>query len=245
MKPLELLNFIADVCKAFNFPQDIRELFVFLKNNIQVANSLNNCVSEFQNSQNDLLYDLILIAYLRESKAFFPSYKYVVNNIIFNSSLPRLCLNLHANFSPLTHILSKENIPFVVVSDTPSAVIQSAFNSGLRTGHISTISAGKECLLKAKQYLNKNYVVNCDIDFKPDITSNYSLLSDSMLKLAIRIRVPTVFGINSVNDIGELVYLTINININNDLTIIKSEILNFISYYRKNSFFKFDKFSKI
>lgn len=245
MKSFDLGNTLYDACNKFGFSSDIREIFVSLKQNALVVNAIHNKINEYQNAQNDLLYDLILYTYRKEKKFFFPIFKYSINEMIFDENLPKLCLNLHSNFSPLTSILIKKNCRFVIVSDYPNTIRHVAFNSGIRSGSIKTISSNEACLLNTKKFLEKNYVVNSTIDFKRNIPGKYNLLSDSMLKLGLHMRAATLFGINFANDFGELVYVTKNINLDDDLEKIKQDLICFIAAHKKNSKFEFDKFDYI
>lgn len=245
MKSFDLGNTLYEECNKFGFSSDIREIFVSLKQNTLVVNAIHNKTNEFQNTQNNLLYDLILLTYRKEKKFFFPIFKYSINEMIFDATLPRLCLNLHSNFSPLTSILIKKNCEFVVVSDYPNTIRRVAFNSGVRTGNIKIISRDETCLLNTKKFLEKNYVVSSTIDFRRNLPGKYNLLSDSMLKLALHMRSATLFGLNFVNDLGELVYVTMNINLDDNLEKIKQDLISFIATHKKNSQFEFDKFDYI
>lgn len=242
MNQLDLKNIIFEVCSKNNFPADVRDLFVSLKNNPLLINALGNKFNEYQSFHKDLLYDLILQTYLKERKVFIPFFKYEIDDAIYNTNLPRLCLNLHSNFSPLTSILIKKSCPFVVVSDYPNTVKRIAINSGIRSANIKIFSNNEACLLHTKNFLNKNYVVSSTIDFKSKMPGKYNLLSDGMLRLALFLRPVVFFGINFVNDAGELVYMTKAVNLDNNLDKIKTDILKFIVTYKINSQFEFGKF---
>lgn len=245
MKSFDLGNALFEACNKYGFSSDVREIFVSLKQNNLVVNTIQNKINEYQNAHNDLLYDLILYTYRKEKKFFYPTFKYSINEMIFDATLPRLCLNLHSNFTPLTSILIKKNCLFVIVSDYPNSARRVAFNSGVRFGNAKIISRNEACLLNTKKFLQKNYVVNSTIDFQRNIPGKYNLLSDSMLKLALHMRPATLFGINFVNDLGELVYVTMNINLDDDLEKIKKDLISFIATHKKNSQFEFDKFDYI
>lgn len=242
MKSFDLSNLVFRVCKKHDFPTDIRKIFVFLREDSLLLNAINNKINKYQHVQKDLLYDLIVNAYSQEKKIFSPIFKYAIDDVIFNESLPRLCLNLHSNFSPLTSILIEKKSRFVVVSDYPDTIRRVAFNSGIRSANIKIISSNEACLLNTKKFLEKNYVVNCTIDFKGNAHGKYNLLSDSMLKLAKYLRPATLFGISFVNDFGELVYVTKNLNLDDDLEKIKQDLISFIATHNNNCQFKFYKF---
>ena len=243
MKSFDLDNTLYEACKKFGFSSDIRETFVSLKQNTLVVNTINNKINEFQNTQNNLLYDLLLYTYRKEKKFFFPAFKYAVNDIIFDKNTPRLCLTLHSNFSPLMSELVKKKCHFAMVSDYPNVIKRVAFNSGVRSGNIKLISGNESCLLNSKKFLKRNYLVNSTIDFRTSIPGMYTFLSDSMLKLALSLRPTTSIGVNFVNDFGELTFITKELNLDNSLEEIKQDLIKFIVTHIENSKYEFSKFN--
>jgi hypothetical protein len=242
MTSFDLRHTVLDECKKYDFSSDIRQVFTSLKDNALVVNALKIKSNEYQNSGSNLLYDLVLYAYLSQGKFFFPTFKYEVNSLVFDKNLPRLCLTLHSNFSPLMSALIKQKCLFAMVSDYPDVIKRVAFNTGIRSGKIDLISGNEACLLRVKKLLKKNYFVNSTIDFKTSIPGRYIFLSDSMLKLALFLRPITLFGVNFVNDFGELIFITKDIDLDNGLDEIKQDIMNFISTYKENTKYEFSKF---
>lgn len=242
MTTLDLRQTVLDECKKHDFSSDITQVFIAIKDNALVVNALKIKSNEYQNSGNDLLYDLILNAYFSQGQPFIPTFKYEINPLIFDRNAPRLCLTLHSNFAPLLPAIIKQDCNFIVVSDYSDTVKKVAFNTGIRSGKIEMISGNEACLLRVKSYLKKDYLVNSTIDFRTSIPGRYIFLSDSMLKLALFLRPITLIGVNFVNDFGELTFITKDINLDNGLDEIKQDLMNFIYTYKENTKYEFSKF---
>ena len=238
-----LEQLILGECERHRFAEDVRGVFVGLKGNPLVTQIVDTKLNQYQNTGNDLLYDLILAAYAHHRKRFVPEFVYEVNERIFESSQPRICLSLHSYFSPLTAILLKKRCPFVIVSDYPKVIIDNALSSGITSGKMEFISRDEKCLLNAKKFLKRNYVVSSTIDFQRTPTSAFSLLSDGMLRLALHLRPASFFGVNHVSDAGELHYVTRDIDLDGPIDRIKSDLVDFIASRKKVAKYAFSKFN--
>jgi hypothetical protein len=243
MNPIELNQAIFEFCSEHNFPSDISKIFTLLRNNQDVLSAIKNRTNQYQNFDNDFLYDLISSIYWKNRKIFYPIFKYNVNDLIFDSNQPRLCLGLHSNFSPMTAFLLKKNLNFVVVSDFPQTIKKVAFSSGVRSGNIKIISRNETCLLNTKKFLQKNYLVSSTIDFKFKMPGPFNMLSDAMFMLAISIRPKTFFGINFVNNIGELTYITKDLKLDSGIEKMREDVLEFIANLKNNAKYQFGKFN--
>ncbi len=62
------------------------------------------------------------------------------------------------------------------------------------------------------------------------------------MKLVLSILPTTLFGLNIVNDDGELVYITKELDLDEDLEVKKTNLLGFIGLIKKNARFGFGKF---
>jgi hypothetical protein len=242
MNQIELEKIIFEACSNNCFPLDVRNIFISLRNNEIVMDGIKNRTNEYQNFGNELLYDRIKFTYWKNKKFFYPVFKYDIDPAIFDGNQPRLCLGLHSNFSPLSAILLGKNINFVVVSDFPETIRRVAFSSGIRSGNVKIISRNESCLLNAKKFLKKNYLVSSTIDFKTKVPGIYNKLSDGMFKFAASVKPKTFFGINFVSDIGELNYLGIKLDLDGGVEKIKEDVIAFLGDKKKNSKFKFEKF---
>jgi len=242
MNSIELEKIIFEVCSRHCFPVDVSDIFISLRENKIVMDGIKGRTNEYQNFDNELLYDRIHLTYSKNKKFFNPVFKYDIDSAIIDNNQPRLCLGLHSNFSPLSKILHSKNLNFVVVSDYPETIRRVAFSSGIRSGKIKIISRNETCLLNTKKFLRENYLVSSTIDFKRKIPGLYNLLSDSMFKFAISVRPKTFFGINLVSDIGELTYLGIKLDLDVGVEKIKKDVISFLENNKKNAKFQFDKF---
>lgn len=238
-----LEQLILGECGKHGFVPDVRGVFVALRGNPLVAQIVDSKLNHYQNTGNDLLYDLILVAYARNRKPFLPEFVYDVDERIFDTGQPRLCLSLHSYFSPLSSILLKRRCPFVIVSDFPQVIIDTALSSGIRSGRMEFIPRDETCLLNAKKYLKRNYVVSSTIDFQRTPTSAFSLLSDGMLRLALHLRPASFFGISYVSDAGQLHYATRDIDPGRSLEEIKHDVVEFIAGRKKVARYAFAKFN--
>jgi len=238
----DLEKIIIDTCHQHHFSTDIRDIFISIKAHQNVMNAMVSLTSKFQNVDNDLLYDLIAMSYQKHQRFFYPVIKCKLNEKILDQNQPRLCLGLHSNFSPLTALLLKRNIDFVIVSDYPEILKINVFASGVRNADIKIISSDETCLLNTKKHLQKNHLVSSTIDFQKNLHGQYDSLSDSMLKFARVMQTATFFGVSAVNDMGELTYTTIEVDIDSDIETIKESLLRFISKYKAKAHYEFDKF---
>lgn len=242
MNPQELEKIIFEACAQKSFPLDVSEIFISLRNNKILMDGIKNRTNEYQNFGNELLYDRIRLTYLKNKKFFNPIFKYDMDPGIIDGNQPRLCLGLHSNFSPLTAILLSKNLNFVVVSDYPETIKRVAFASGIRSGNIKIISSNKSCLLNTKKFLQKNFLVSSTIDFKLQMPGPYNMLSDGMFKFAESVQPKTFFGINFVNDIGELNYISINLDLDGGVEAIKKEVIEFLGSIKLKAKYQFGKF---
>lgn len=242
MNPLELEKIIFEACDRSGFPVDVSDIFISLRNNKIVMDGIKSRTNEYQNFDNELLYDRIHFTYLKNKKFFYPIFKYDIDPAIIDENQPRLCLGLHSNFSPLSAILIGKKLNFVIVSDYPETIKRVAFSSGIRSGNIKIISRNETCLLNTKKFLQKNYLVSSTIDFKKKMPGLYNVLSDSMFKFAISVRPKTFFGINFVSDIGELNYLSVKLDLDAGIEKIKKDVIAFLGDKKMNSKFQFEKF---
>jgi len=238
-----LEQLILGECEKHRFSADVRGVFVALKGNPLVEQIVDTKLNQYQNTGNELLYDLILAAYAYNRKRFVPEFVYEVNERIYDTSQPRICLSLHSYFSPLSAILLKKRCPFVIVSDFPKAIIETALSSGITSGKMEFISRDETCLLNAKKFLKRNYAVSSTIDFQRTPTSAFSLLSDGMLRLALYLRPASFFGINYVSDAGELNYVTRDIDLDCPIDQIKRDLVAFIANRKKAAKYTFSKFN--
>jgi hypothetical protein len=242
MNPLELEKIIFEACAKTSFPLDVSEIFISLKNNKIFMDCIKTRTNEYQNFNNELLYDRIRTTYLKNKKFFNPIFKYDIDPAIIDGNQPRLCLGLHSNFSPLTALLISKSLNFVVVSDYPETIKRVAFASGLRSGNIKIISSDKTCLLNTKKFLKKNFLVSSTIDFKLQMPGTYNMLSDGMFKIAESVQPRTFFGINFVSDIGELNYISINLDLDGGIEKIKKDVIAFLKSIKMNAKYQFGKF---
>lgn len=243
MNPTELDQTLFDICAKKGFPSDITNIFKIARSNQEILGAIQNRTNQYQNFDNDLLFDLIFSIYWKNKKVFYPIFKYDVDETIFDNNQPRLSLGLHSNFSPLTAILLKKNLNFVVVSDFPETIKKVAFFSGVRSGDIKVISRNETCLLNAKKLLLKNYLVSCTIDFRKKMTDPFNMLSDSMFRLAISIRPKLFFGINFVNNNGELTYFAKHLKLDAGIEKMKGNVVEFLTNLKSNANYEFGKFN--
>lgn len=243
MNLIDLTQILLKICSQYDFPSNIINLFKIARSNKDIQAGIKNLTNQYQNFDNSLLYDLILFIYCSKNKFFYPVFKYDVDNTIFDSNQPRLCLGLHSNFSSLMPILLKKNLNFVLVSDFPEGISTLAFRSGVRFGNIKLIRRDETCLLNAKKFLQKNYLVSSTIDFKSQMPGPFNMLSDNMVRLAISIRPKLFFGINFVNNIGELTYFCRELKLDPSIDKMRQNVQRFIANSKNRANYKFGKYN--
>ena len=241
----EFYKYIRKVIDKNNYPEVITPIFRELRENIDIQIFLSKNTDQHQNYGNDLLLDSIASIYFEEKRAFKPIINYQIHNEILNTSVPRLCLNLHSNFSPLTKLVLHKNETIFLLSDFPETAKKVAYFSNITTGNIITFRRDKSSLLKAKDFLFNSKIVSATIDFQTKIPGIFNRLSDSMLKLAYIIKPITFFGAQYVKDDGSLFYETINIDFSKSIEESKSLILNLIFKNRIRSEFSWSTFNHI
>jgi hypothetical protein len=238
----ELLSQVQQECLKFNFPTDITEIFKNLKSDNTIWNAIRVGTNQYQNHDNELLYDLIHLVYYKSKKSFTPVFKYDMDSEIFDATQPRLSLGLHSKFSPLSATIINRGLDFVVVSDYPETIKRVVLSSGVTRAEIKIISRNESCLLKSKKYLKQNYLVSSTIDFHGQMPGAYNMLSDSMVKLALTLRPKTFFGLNCVNDLGEMTYVSKQLSLDKGLEGLKNELLMLIDGHKKRARYQFGKF---
>ena len=243
MNRAELKDVILRSCEREGFPADITDIFVSLKKDAAVAEVLQRISNQFQHMGNDLLYDLISAVYSSHERVFQPQFKYAVDDALFDDSRPRMCLGLHSKFSPLTARLVQQDLKFVVVSDFPEMIQRVAFSSGVRAEKIKFIKRNQNCLLHAKNFLQKNHLVSSTIDFTSKVPGPFDRLSDSMLKLAKYTRPLTFFGLNCVNDQAEMTYIAQKLDMDQGLESVKEALAHFIAAHKSHGKFHFGAFN--
>lgn len=233
---------LIEECKKFNFPEDPKPVFVGLRENPQKFALLANFYDAHQNRGNDLLLDRIARAYYLAKKNFYPTFQYKINKVMLDLNKPRLCLSLHSNFSPLTALMINRGCKFAVLSDFPETLRYVAYCSGIQTGDLPFFPRGNRCLLIAKNLLKKNYLVSATIDFRLEFSDYFGLLSDGLLKLALATNSPTLFGMHRTNNLGEIEYITADMDLNMGIDAIKSDLITFISQMKIGSIYKFSQY---
>ena len=230
MDRLEFYKYIQEVIDKNNYPEVITLFFRELRENIDIQIFLSKNTDQHQNYGNDLLLDSIASIYYEKRRVFKPIIYYQIHNEILNTTVPRLCLNLHSNFSPLTKLVLHKNETIFLLSDFPETARKVAYFSNITTG---------------KDFLFNSKIVSATIDFQTKIPGIFNQLSDSMLKLAYMTKPITFFGAQYVKDDGSLFYETINIDFNKSIEESKSLILNLIFKKRIRSEFSWGKFNHI
>jgi hypothetical protein len=240
----ELNKTVLEVCNHYDFPNDIGNIFSTLRNSKIFSDLIKNKTNEYQNYENELIYDFIFIKYFYSNKFFNPKFIYHIDDQLFDSSRPRFCLSLHSNFSPLIAILKRENTSFIIHADSPKISVNSiSLASGLKSGSLEFIKRDHGSLLKMKYFLDRNYLISSTIDFRHRTTPGiFNMLSDSILKLASLTHTETYFGISTVNNFGEVTYRTKKIGIGENIDSIKKEILETITDFKNSSSYSFSKF---
>jgi hypothetical protein len=242
---LEFLKCIHEVIEKNNYPEVITQIFLELreKNYIQIFLSKNT--DQHQNYGNDLLLDSIASIYFKKKMTFKPIFEYQIHNEILNTTTPRLCLNLHSNFSPLTKLILHKNETIFLLSTFPETVKKVAFFSNITRGNIVTFRRDNSSLLKAKDFLLNSKIVSATIDFQTKIPGVFNQLSDSMLRLSYITKPITFFGAQRVKDDGSIFYEAINIDFNKSIEESKSQILSLIFKNRIKSQFSWGKFNHV
>jgi hypothetical protein len=242
---LEFLKCIHEVIEKNNYPEVITQIFLELreKNYIQIFLSKNT--DQHQNYGNDLLLDSIASIYFKKKMTFKPFFEYQIHNEILNTTTPRLCLNLHSNFSPLTKLILHNNETIFLLSTFPETVKKVAFFSNITRGNIVTFRRDNSSLLKAKDFLFNSKIVSATIDFQTKIPGIFNQLSDSMLRLSYMTKPITFFGVQHVKDDGSIFYEAINIDFNKSIEESMSQILSLIFKNRIKSQFSWGRFNHV
>lgn len=242
MSSINFLQAVEKKCIDFDFPLNITNVFSDLKNNTDLVNLANITTNRFQNYGNDLLMDLIHASYFKNKKIFNPIFRYDFDDKILLQNEPRLFLGLHSNVSPIISALMNLHHNCAVVSDFPKTVRRIIRYSSVLSGNLEIIKRDETCLLNIKKFLQNNYSVASTIDFRKNKNATFNLLSDSLFKLAIATKSKTYFGLNSVNDNGEIVTTIFKLDLNQGINEIKKDIIDFITVKKKNSKFIYSKF---
>lgn len=242
MNRTDLIWKIQQACQKDNFPYNITEIFKHLRSDDSIWKAIQAGTNQYQHHDNELLYDLIHLVYYKSKKNFIPVFKYDMGEEIFESTQARLSLSLHSKYSPLSTIFINRGLDFVVVSDYPETIKKVLLSSGVTRADIKTIRRNESCLLKSKKYLKQNYLVSSTIDFHSQMPGAYNMLSDSMMKLALALRPKTFFGLNCVNDLGEMTHVSTQLSLDRGLEGLKNELLGFIAEHKKKAKYQFGKF---
>lgn len=238
----ELLAGVASVCEDHRHPADVRKVFAQLSRDPALMSRIDPCTNELQSRGLDLLYDLIAMHYWQAGKALAPVFRCELPPDIFRTDVPRLCLGLHARYSPLTAVLLSRSCPFVILSDFPGAVRKIAAQSGIVSGQIKLIGRDEKCLLHIRQQLARNVLVSSTIDFRRSNPGPFDLLSDTLLKVALKLQPVTCFGLHRVAPDGSIVYTARRLNLDQDLSGLKSDVMAFIAGIRKGASYEFARF---
>jgi hypothetical protein len=242
MTRAQLMAAIVAECKRLGFPKEMGEVFQRLRSHPGAWAAIQIETNRYQNHDNDLLFDLIHLVYTRNKQLFSPVFRYDIDPAVFDPERPRLCLGLHSKYSPLSAALIQKNQKFVVVSDYPTTVKNVVLSSGIQSARVRTISRDETCLLQTKRFLQQNHLVSSTIDFHSKLPGPYDRLSDSMLRLAKTLRPDTFLGINTVNDLGEMTYKGIGLDVEAGVEKMKKDVLGFLAEHKKKAKFQFDKF---
>ena len=245
MSTLEFYKCIQEVIEKNNYPEVITQIFLELREKNYIQIFLSGHTDQHQNYENDLLLDSIASIYFKKKKMLKPIFKYQINKEVLNTTAPRLCLNLHSNFSPLTKLALHKNETIFVLSSFPEIVKKVTYFTNITRGKIVTFRRGNFSLLKAKGFLFDSKIVSATIDFKTKIPGTFNQLSDSLLRLAYMTKPITFFGAQHVKDDGSIFYEAINIDFNKSIEDSKSQILSVIFRNRIKSQFSWGTFNYI
>ena len=242
MKFIEYKNHLTTLLESYDFPSHPHLIFAEIKRDKLVSSFVENNYDKHQNFDNDLLLDSIAEIYLTKNKFLNIKFNYKIQESLLLENTPRLCLNFHSNFLPLTKLILSKNQEINIMSDFPNTVKKILLYSGVRKGNINLFKRDLTSLLNAKHLLDKSQCVSATIDFRTSMPGVYNLLSDGMLKLANQCKPGTFFGVNHVSDTGEVNYETIKIDLSNNLSDIKYCILDFAHSRRNRSKYRWEKF---
>jgi len=242
MKFIEYKNHLTTLLESHNFPSHPHPMLSEIKTDKMIASFIEKNCDQHQNFDNDLLLDTIVGIYLSKNKFLNVKFNYKVQDSLLIENAPRLFLNLHSNFSPLTKLLLFKKQKINILSDFPDTVKKVLLYSGVKIGNVNIFKRDSTALLRAKYFLDKSECVSSTIDFQTSIPGIFNSLSDSMLKLAYQSKSQTFFGVNHVSDTGEVNYETIKINLEHDLEKNKEYILKFAKSFKKRSDYRWHKF---
>jgi hypothetical protein len=238
-------SYVSNLLENHNFPTHIDSIFNDIKSDKLICSFIDRNCDQHQNFNNDLLLDTIVGIYLSKNKFLNVKFNYKIQDSLLIENAPRLCLNLHSNFSPLTKLVLFKNQQINILSDFPDTIKQVLRYSGIKNGNVVYFRADSAALLRAKNLLNKLQCVSSTIDFKSSVPGTFNLLSDSMLRLAYQIKPETFFGVNFVSDIGEVIYETIKVDLQDGIDANKDYILSFAQSRRKKCRYTWQKFNYV
>jgi hypothetical protein len=245
MKFIEYKNHLTTLLESYDFPSHPYMMFSEIKRDNLVASFVEKNCDQHQNFDNDLLLDTIAEIYLSKNKFLNIKFHYKIQDSLLIDGAPRLCLNLHSNFSPLTKLVLFKNQKINILSDFPDTIKQVLRYSGIKSGNVVYFRADSSALLRAKNLLNKLQCISSTIDYKSSVPGTFNLLSDSMMRLAYQIKPETFFGVNFVSDIGEVIYETIKIDFRDSIDTNKDYILSFAQSRRKKCRYTWQKFNYV
>lgn len=243
MTGIEFKNYLTTLLDSLNFPTHPHLMFSEIKRDKLVSSFIEKNCDKHQNFDNDLLLDTLAEIYLTKNKFLNVKFKYKVQENLLLESTPRLCLNLHSNFSPLTKLILFKNQKINILSSFPNTVRKVFFYSGINNGNVNIFKRDSTSLLRAKYLLDKSQCVSATIDFRTSIPGIFNLLSDGLLRMAYQTKPQTFFGVNYVTDAGEVNYETIKLDLTSNLSDNKDYILGFINSRRKKSNYTWEKFN--